>query len=158
MDTLKILLGSLLLGFLLVLSVTDVKTIGKKKIKINNKVDIDRQINKLNDREFEFWSGDLLKIMGYKNIKVTKGVGDGGKDVICWRNNEKYYCEVKHFNIKHKVGRPYLNKLVGSGIGDNVKNYIFITSSYFTEESKEYAKKVNMILIDRSDIYRILKK
>lgn len=69
-------------------------------------------IRNLNWREFELFVSELLKWNGYY-AKVTPASNDEGKDIIATKNGDHYYIECKHWSKHYKVGREYLEKLVG---------------------------------------------
>lgn len=52
------------------------------------------------------------------------------------------------------VGRPELQKFVGALAGQGAKKGIFITTSSFTKEAKEYAPKndTKIVLIDGEEL------
>lgn len=154
METVQLLIGICLLAICYFITKTQGKGYKNKSREYKN-INIDKNIEIMTDREFEFYCAKLLSMMGYSNVKVTKATGDCGRDIECTKNGREYFCEVKHFNLKNSTGRPLLMKLVGAGTGERVNKFIFITSSYFTEQAKEYAKSVDMILIDRNSIYNI---
>lgn len=109
---------------------------------------------------FEVYCGNLLKTMGYNNVQVTELVGDGGKDIIAYKDGEKYYIECKLWDWtieNNSVGRPVAQKLVGAMVKDKVKNGIIITTSYFTNEAIEYAKNIPDITLELIDGDKLVK-
>lgn len=106
-------------------------------------LDIQKEIKAMNDRQFEIFCGELFKQLGFK-VKVTQETCDGGRDIILKRNGFTTYVECKKWN-NNLVGRPELQKLVGSSIADSVLNMIFITTSDFNKNAKEYAKKMDSL-------------
>ncbi|HCL4447292.1 TPA: restriction endonuclease [Clostridium botulinum] len=97
----------------------------------------------MDDRKFEIFCGELFKQLGYK-VKVTQKSCDGGRDIVLKKNGFTTYVECKKWN-SNLVGREPLQKLVGSSIADNVLNMIFITTSDFNKNAKEYAKKMDSL-------------
>lgn len=130
------------------------------RVNINRNIDIDREINRidnLNPREFEYYCGEILKRLKYKSVKVTQATNDAGRDIECIdENGDKVYVEIKHYNKDKCIGRPMLQKLVGSGIDKDIKKFIFITTSKFSKQAIEYGNMANIWLIDRDVIKSLL--
>ncbi|APH20988.1 restriction endonuclease [Clostridium botulinum] len=111
--------------------------------KTYNYLDIQKEIKAMDDRQFEIFCAELFRQLGYK-AKTTQKTCDGGKDIILKKNGFTTYVECKKWN-SNLVGREPLQKLVGSSIADNVLNMIFITTSDFNKNAKEYAKKMDSL-------------
>ncbi|WP_240951481.1 restriction endonuclease [Caldanaerobacter subterraneus] len=121
--------------------------------------------NKLIDNKdaFEIYCGNLLKALNFENVQVTELVGDGGKDIIAYKDGEKYYVECKLWDWEienNSVGRPVVQKLVGAMVKDKVKRGFIITTSYFTAEALEYAsnlpEEIKIELIDGDKLVKLL--
>lgn len=105
---------------------------------------------------FEQLVVDLLVEMGYgydKSAGVVTGCShDGGIDGII--NEDKLgldliYIQAKRYNSNNKVGRKELQAFVGAM--QNIQKGVFITSSSFTNEAKDFIDKQqqkNIKLID----------
>lgn len=111
--------------------------------KTYNYLDVQKEIKAMDDRQFEIFCGELFKQLGFK-VKVTQETCDGGRDIILKKNGFTTYVECKKWN-NNLVGREPLQKLVGSSIADSVLNMIFITTSDFNKNAKEYAKKMDSL-------------
>lgn len=109
--------------------------------------DIVRKVRNMNPREFEVFCANLLgKMNEYTSAKATEPTCDGGKDVIAIDNrNDKVYVECKHYREGNTVGRPMIQKLIGACAGEGVHKAIFITTSSYSNEAIEYAKKINWL-------------
>lgn len=100
---------------------------------------------------------DLLDKMGYaydkESIISTDYSGDEGIDGII--NEDQFgfnsiYIQAKKWN-RSSVGRPEIQKFLGAVAGQGGTKGLFITTSTFTREDIDYAKKqlqVKLILID----------
>lgn len=117
--------------------------------------DIYNLIDNLSGREFEVFMYLVFKELGYK-VKLTQATSDGGKDIILRDiDDEIIYVECKRWSDNFKVGRPEIQKLVGSSIGDSVDNMLFVTTGQYTNEAYEYAFKIdNLELWDMNDIMK----
>jgi len=113
---------------------------------------------------FEELVAKLLLSMGYggseNDILQNRGKsGDEGIDGIIKQDVlglDKIYIQVKRWN--GNVSRPEVQKFVGAVHGQNANRGVFITTSTFTNEAKEYAKNINsnIILIDGKMLTKLM--
>ena len=113
---------------------------------------------------FEELVAKLLLSMGYggseKDILQNRGKsGDEGIDGIIKQDVlglDKIYIQAKRWN--GNVSRPEVQKFVGAVHGQNANRGVFITTSTFTNEAKEYAKNINsnLILIDGKMLTKLM--
>ncbi len=99
---------------------------------------------------------DLLVKMGYGGSKkeaaqVTQRTGDEGIDGLI--NEDRLGLEVIYIQAKrwkHKVGRPEIQSFVGAIAGKKAGKGIFITTSDFHDNAREYAASLHqkLVLID----------
>lgn len=111
-----------------------------------------------NGYDFEFFLKEFLKDLGFKDIKVTKKSGDGGIDLICYKDiiegintieSEKFIVQAKKYdkNIVPEKVRA-LNDARNIGV-----RKLFITTSDFSQRAREEAKEMpDMSLISGNDI------
>lgn len=102
-------------------------------------------VKRMTGREFEIFCAELLKYQGYDKVMVTQATSDGGKDIILIKNGEKTYVECKRWD--GEVGRPVLQKLVGSAYGDCVDYMICITTGTFNSNAFGYARKIDELTL-----------
>ena len=92
---------------------------------------------------------DLLQAMGYGGSledagNVTKRTSDEGIDGIIKEDKlglDVIYIQAKRWSPDRLVGRPEIQKFVGALAGQGAKKGIFVTTSDFTKEAKEYKPK-----------------
>lgn len=112
---------------------------------VNKKYDVTTwtrdDLMKFTPYEFELFCGNLMKKLGYKVINTSQ-TKDEGKDIIVIKNGIKTYVECKQFDDS-TVGRPLLQKLVGSAYADNVESVLFITTSLYTQDACDWMCKIN---------------
>jgi restriction system protein len=98
---------------------------------------------------------DLLRAMGYGSaedaIERVGGTGDGGIDGIISLDRlglEKVYVQAKRW--QGAVGRPEVQAFYGALAGRRAKKGVFITTSAFTREAREFGLQVSeaIVLID----------
>ncbi|PWJ55916.1 restriction system protein [Dyadobacter jejuensis] len=68
------------------------------------------------------------------------------------------YIQAKRWQKGNSVGRPELHKFVGALAGQGAKKGIFITTSTFTKEAKEYTPRneTKMVLIDGEELAQLM--
>ncbi len=99
---------------------------------------------------------DVLKAMGYggardDSARVTGKSGDEGIDGVINEDRlglDSVYVQAKKW--ENVVGRPEVHRFVGALIGQGAKKGIFITTSRFSAEAIEFAKRsdTRVVLID----------
>lgn len=112
--------------------------------------------------EFERLIGNLLSRMGFQ-VELTKASGDGGVDVVAHFAQPffqgRYLIQCKRFSVANAVGAPVIREFYGAVRADHraVKG-IFVTTSNFTEQAREFAERVGIELIDREGLGRLLRE
>ncbi|MBK8997346.1 MAG: restriction endonuclease [Myxococcales bacterium] len=98
---------------------------------------------------------DLLHALGFGNstddLQHVGKTADGGIDGIIALDRlglEKVYVQAKRW--KDSVGRPEVQSFFGALAGRRARNGVFITTSTFTKEAREYAAQVSdsIVLVD----------
>ena len=110
---------------------------------------------------FEHLVIDLMLRMGYgsnnpESAQVTKHSGDEGIDGIIYEDKlglDKIYLQAKQWT-NTVVGRPELQKFVGALAGKSANKGVFITTSAFSKEAREYVKSLSqkVVLIDGKEL------
>ncbi len=128
--------------------------VAKGKAKITN---VYRQVldrfETLSPREFELEIAAIFRSLGFE-VTVTPTTNDKGRDAIMRKNGEFFLLECKHYKIS-KVGRPEIQKFYGAVSSEKAKKGYFVTSGYFHNTAIEYAKSLNLELIDRSKLNQL---
>ena len=118
--------------------------------------DLLEKIAKASPRFFEKLVVDLLVAMGYGGSRKDAGQaigksGDDGIDGIIKEDRlglDAVYVQAKRW--KATVGRPEVQSFAGSLEGHRARKGVFITTSQFSGEAKEYVTRIEkkIILID----------
>ena len=116
--------------------------------------DILAEVMKLSPTAFEKLVLDLMAKMGYGTFAnaatLTATTGDEGIDGIIMEDKLGFgliYVQVKHWGEDHPVGRPDVMAFVGAIAGKGGRG-LFVTTSKFTKQAVDYAKKQHIILMD----------
>lgn len=102
---------------------------------------------------------DLLERMGYGRGRTTQRSRDGGIDGVVDMDRlgiGKVHMQAKRWS--NNVGSPEIQKFTGSLIAKKSKQGVFITTSDFTPEAREYSKNagVNVVLINGGDLLDLM--
>ncbi len=109
-----------------------------------------------NPIKFETFAAKIFSLNGYKNVQVTRGTNDGGKDIIMYKDGCKCIVEVKLYSRTNKIGREKIQKLHSAKIDEKADFAILLTTSDFTKTAKEYAKKHSIDLVSGTDFVKML--
>lgn len=111
-------------------------------------------------QKFEQIVVDVLVAMGYGGSLedagvVTAYVKDDGIDGVIKEDKlglDKIYVQAKRWS--NCVGQPEIQKFVGALVGQGAKKGVFITTSYFSKEARQYQPKgdVKVVLIDGQEL------
>ena len=112
------------------------------------------EVMQLSDIAFEQMVLDLMAKMGYgqfkDSAKTTPQSHDGGIDGVIMEDKLGFnliYVQAKHWGKDHSVGRKEVQSFAGA-IAGKEGHGLFVTTSSFTREAKEYAERQHIILID----------
>ena len=122
--------------------------------------DLLSKLHTVDPQRFEQIVVDLLVKMGYGgNIEdagqVTRFRKDDGIDGVIREDKlglDKIYVQAKRWN--NCVGQPEIQKFVGALVGQGAKKGVFITTSYFSKEARQFQPKgdVKVVLIDGKEL------
>ncbi len=117
-------------------------------------------------QQFEQLIVDLLLAMGYGGGDRSMGErigksGDGGIDGIINEDAlglDAVYIQAKRYASDSKVGRPALQAFVGSLTGEGANKGVFVTTSDFSKEARDYLNKVQhrIVLINGDRLARLM--
>ncbi|GGH64155.1 restriction endonuclease [Frigidibacter albus] len=104
----------------------------------------------MNPIRFERLILDLLAAMGYgggdlSNGRMTRATGDGGIDGVIDEDAlglDAIYIQAKRYDPSYKVGRPDLQRFVGSLTGEGATKGVFVTTSDFSRDATSYIERV----------------
>lgn len=113
---------------------------------------------------FERLVVELLLAMGYGGSRADAGraigqSGDGGIDGIIDEDKlglDSIYIQAKRW--EGSVGRPEIQKFVGALQGNRAHKGVFITTSDFTKEAKDYVKNISnkVVLINGLTLAKLM--
>ena len=116
----------------------------------------------MNAKEFEEYTAELLRSMGFKDVKRVGRTADRGVDVEAYQEDAfgfktKYIVQCKFYE-EGLVSSPEMQKFCGAMSIHEASRGIFVTSSTFTAEAQEIASLHNITLIDGLQLNNLIKK
>ena len=96
--------------------------------------------------EYEKVVANYLRNCGYKNVKVTKGSGDYGIDVIAYKSGLKYAVQCKYYSSP--VGLSAVQEAFAGKAMYGCNCAMVVTNSTFTKAAHELAKVNNVTLVE----------
>lgn len=115
-----------------------------------------KQLDGMEGHRFEYACADILKMNGFKNVKVTQGSGDYGVDIIAYKNGKKYAVQCKRYS--HKLDNKPIQEVKAGLAYYNCDIGAVMTNQYFTEPAKELARINGVKLWDRNALSKMLRK
>lgn len=107
----------------------------EEKLMIINKV------KNFKGRDFEVFSKEIYKLLGYK-VYLTAASNDGGKDIVLNKRGEKIFVECKSHKNSKSIGRPDAQKLCGAMIAENITKGLIISVNGVNKNCINYCKKI----------------
>lgn len=125
-------------------------------------------LQRLREEDPEFLERTVLKLlhaMGYgsseDDLQHLGGSGDGGVDGVIRQDKfglDQIYIQAKRYGSA-TVGRPDIQSFVGALTGQQATRGVFITTSTFSRDAKDFARTIQqyrVILVDGEDLVRLM--
>jgi restriction system protein len=139
---------------------------GYRRARSGVAVELLDRLRRVSPAFFEQLVVDLLVAMGYGGshddaASVIGRSGDEGIDGIIKEDKlglENIYIQAKRWKENSTVGRPEIQQFAGALQGQKARKGVFITTSSFTREAREYAKAVQatIVLIDGPQLAELM--
>lgn len=123
--------------------------------------EIVQRVQNLSPKFLEVVVLELLHAMGYgaseTSIEHVGGPGDEGVDGVIHQDAlglQRIYVQAKRYKTDSSIGRPDIQKFVGALAGQGANGGVFITTSSFSADAKDYASKnlnARVVLIDGAE-------
>jgi len=128
--------------------------------------DIVQRVQALSPKFLELVILELLHAMGYgasdSSIEHVGGPGDEGVDGVIHQDTlglQRIYVQAKRYKAENTIGRPDIQKFVGALAGLGANGGVFITTSSFSSDARDYANKnlsSRVILIDGNEFGHLM--
>jgi len=123
--------------------------------------EIVQRVQNLSPKFLEVVVLELLHAMGYgaseTSIEHVGGPGDEGVDGVIHQDElglQRIYVQAKRYKAENSIGRPDIQKFVGALAGQGANGGVFITTSSFSADARDYASKnlsARVVLIDGAE-------
>jgi restriction system protein len=116
-------------------------------------------LHSLTGVEFEKLIAMLLQRMGF-HAEMTRATGDGGIDIVAHLERPfvggRYLIQCKRFSPDSLIGAPVIREFYGALVADRraIKG-VFITTSGFTVQAREFARNLPLELIDGGQLQNL---
>lgn len=108
-------------------------------------------------REFELLIAEAFRRKGFA-VRDQGGQGpDGGVDLVLVKGDERFLVQCKQWRAL-KVSVAIVRELYGVMSAEGAAGGIVVTSGYFTEDAKEFARGRNIKLIDGPVLLQLLEE
>ena len=128
--------------------------------------DLLTRVRKVAPDKFEQIVVDLLVAMGFGGGDPEMGhrlgrTGDGGIDGVIQEDVlglDAVYVQAKRYKDGNNVGATTIREFIGSLVGNRATKGVFVTTSKFTADARDFAKHVQhrIVLIDGEELTRFL--
>ena len=109
--------------------------------------------------QFEHFIALLLDKLGYTNVKVTKGSGDLGVDILCKDSSGKRTAvQCKRYAENNTVGFDAIKEVNTAKQLENCSRAIVVATSKFTKQAIVTSEKLKIELWDKRYLQEILVK
>src|SRR5208283_1108289 len=121
-----------------------------------------KNLGLLSGTEFEKLISVLLEKMGFR-AEMTKASGDGGIDIVANLTQPlvggRYLIQCKRFDVATQIGAPLVREFYGALVADrNAVKGVFITTSSFTSQARDFAQSLPLELIDGHQLQILLEQ
>jgi restriction system protein len=137
------MLGELLAVGIAVSFIAFLVWLALRKSKHNRLLNLTLEILKaMSPKEFEYTTAEILRRLGYKDVKVIGGSGDLGVDILAYKDgNKKVAVQCKKY-ITKKVTSPEIQLFIGMMVTEYKADYgLYVTTSYYTRDAYHLAMK-----------------
>ena len=98
----------------------------------------------MNGLKFEQYCAEILRLNGYKNVRLTKASGDQGVDIVAEFKKEKYAIQCKYYSSP--LGNKPVQEVHAGKTYYECDKAIVMTNSKFTKGAIELAQSVGVKL------------
>lgn len=130
--------------------------IGNQYLSTNPSHSAISSVGKMNGHNFEYFCADVLKKNGFTDVKVTKGSGDQGVDILAKKDGIKYAIQCK--NYSSHLGNTPVQEVAAGKVFYNCHVGVVMTNSTFTQGAKALAQATGVLLWDKYVLAQMLEK
>lgn len=113
-------------------------------------------IDNMDGHQFEYFCADVLRENGFTEVRVTRGSGDHGIDIIA--RKEAFLCAIQCKRYSTNVGNKAIQEAYTGKALYNADVAIVMTNQYFTTQAVQEAQQLKVQLWDRNVLLNFLKE
>ena len=110
----------------------------------------DSPFDEMDGQEFERFCANLLSQNGFENVRLTKGSGDQGVDILAEKDDVRFAIQCKCYSSP--LGNTPVQEVFAGKVIYNCHVGVVMTNSTFTSGAREAAEKTGVILWDINKI------
>jgi hypothetical protein len=115
------------------------------------------QLLALSPHDFEEWTADRLRDLGYRDVRVVGGPGDLGIDIrAVGPGGRMVGIQCKRYATASRVGSRDMQQFYGMLVHHRLEHGIFVTTSTFTDAARRLAREHDIELFDREQLARLV--
>lgn len=111
-------------------------------------------IDDMDGVEFENYVADLLRLSGYKNVRLTAASGDYGADLVAEHSGLTYIFQCKRY--AKTCGVKSVQEICGAKAHYSSDVEVVVTNCYFTKNAMVLAEETDVELWDRDVLVQLL--
>ncbi len=150
--------GQYVLPFAFCLGATVSAINSERQKKLYDTVESHSDVSSLNNMswgDFEKLVSEYYRRIGFHVIRTGGNGPDGGMDLVLRNKNEAYLVQCKQWKA-YKVGVQPVREFYGLMAASGAAGGYFVTSGVYTAEAKEFARGLNLELIDGSGLKEMI--
>lgn len=113
-------------------------------------------LSRMSWQEFEMTVGEAFRLDGFDIEERGGGGADGGVDLVLRREREKFLVQCKQWKAQ-QVGVSIVRELYGVMAAEGAAGGFVVTSGRFTKDAIAFAEGRNVVLIDGSILFDMIK-
>jgi restriction system protein len=100
-----------------------------------------KNLKSMTPKEFEYTTAEILRRLGYNDVKVIGRSGDLGVDILAYKDGKKVAVQCKKY-ISKKVTSPEIQLFIGMMVTEyKADKGLYVTTSYYTKDAYHLAMK-----------------
>ena len=111
-------------------------------------------VDGMNGHEFERFCADILRKIGYSNVRVTPGSGDQGVDILAEKSGIKYAIQCK--NYASPLSNKPIQEVSAGKFFYNCHVGVVMTNSTFTSGARKLAEATGVLLWDGAELQKLM--
>ena len=113
-------------------------------------------VDKMDGHQFEHYCAGLLRKLNFTNVEVTKGSGDQGVDIVAVKEGVRYAIQCKCYSSS--LGNSPVQEVNAGKQLYGCHVAVVLTNQHFTSGAKTLAAATGVLLWDREELERMIKK